>query len=141
MCGGCQPLAKLAELLDSVEDRPTLLLGLDRRHELHHGIGVVDDRVGTRLGRRGHSRQAIPYVGSDRVRLGNGGAGLCDALDLSRHANVEVMTHPSWSRDRELLLSDDWLHTLKDLPLRVFPSGSSPQGLPLRDFPSGTSSL
>jgi predicted glycoside hydrolase/deacetylase ChbG (UPF0249 family) len=54
-----------------------------------------------------------------------GGTGLGAALDLTGHANVEVMTHPAWPRDRELLLSDDWLQTLKDLPLRAFPSGTS----------------
>jgi predicted glycoside hydrolase/deacetylase ChbG (UPF0249 family) len=45
-----------------------------------------------------------------------GGAGLERLPDLARRTDVEVMVHPAWEDEREVLLSSDWRQTLAELP-------------------------
>jgi predicted glycoside hydrolase/deacetylase ChbG (UPF0249 family) len=46
-----------------------------------------------------------------------GGAGLEGALASARATSVEVMTHPGWGDEFELLRSDRWREALDGLPL------------------------
>jgi predicted glycoside hydrolase/deacetylase ChbG (UPF0249 family) len=45
-----------------------------------------------------------------------GGSGLDRLPALARSADVEVMTHPAWDDEREVLLSPRWLAMLAGLP-------------------------
>lgn len=44
-----------------------------------------------------------------------GGAGLERLPDLARRTDVELMVHPAWEDEREVLLSSDWRRTLAAL--------------------------
>lgn len=45
-----------------------------------------------------------------------GGEGLDRLPDLARSTDVEVMVHPAWEDEREVLLSPDWRQMLAGLP-------------------------
>jgi chitin disaccharide deacetylase len=44
-----------------------------------------------------------------------GGAGLERLPDLSRRSDIELMVHPAWDDEREILLSSAWRRTLASL--------------------------
>lgn len=46
-----------------------------------------------------------------------GGSGLEEVLDLAQHASVELMVHPHWEDEFELLMSDEWRAKIAGLPL------------------------
>lgn len=46
-----------------------------------------------------------------------GGSGLEEVLAMSRERTLEVMVHPHWEDEYELLMSDEWRQTLMGLPL------------------------
>lgn len=45
-----------------------------------------------------------------------GGSGLERLPDLARRTDVELMVHPAWADEREVLLSSAWRRTLAGLP-------------------------
>lgn len=49
-----------------------------------------------------------------------GGAGLEEALGLARERSVEVMVHPHWEDEFELLTSDEWKKAIAGLRLGSF---------------------
>ena len=49
-----------------------------------------------------------------------GGEGLQRTLELTRHASVELMVHPSRAEEYELLLSDAWGRAIAGVPLGSF---------------------
>jgi predicted glycoside hydrolase/deacetylase ChbG (UPF0249 family) len=51
---------------------------------------------------------------------GLGGSGLEEALALSGRTTVEIMVHPGWADQLELLLADDWSAALAGRPLGSF---------------------
>jgi hypothetical protein len=46
-----------------------------------------------------------------------GGEGLADILDMSDEVAVEIMTHPGWNDELEVLLSAEWQRALAGHPL------------------------
>lgn len=50
-----------------------------------------------------------PFVSLRDVHPALGGAGLGRLRELAGNGSVEVMTHPAWEDERELLLSAEWL--------------------------------
>ena len=57
-----------------------------------------------------------------------GGSGLEEALNRARTHSVEVMVHPHWEDEYELLGTDAWLQAIADLPLGSYadlPSGAA----------------
>ena len=49
-----------------------------------------------------------------------GGAGIAELLARSATDSVEIMTHPQWADELELLTSSQWLTALHDRPLGSF---------------------
>jgi predicted glycoside hydrolase/deacetylase ChbG (UPF0249 family) len=49
-----------------------------------------------------------------------GGRGLADLLELSRNESVEIMTHPGWDDELQLLLEPDWKRSLRPYPLASY---------------------
>jgi predicted glycoside hydrolase/deacetylase ChbG (UPF0249 family) len=49
-----------------------------------------------------------------------GGGGLEELLERSRSESVEIMTHPQWDDELELLASPEWRATLAGYPLGSF---------------------
>ncbi|HXS48301.1 MAG TPA: ChbG/HpnK family deacetylase [Solirubrobacterales bacterium] len=45
-----------------------------------------------------------------------GGDGLDALATLAQREDIEVMVHPAWQDEREILLSSEWLHLLQQLP-------------------------
>lgn len=50
---------------------------------------------------------------------GLGGDGLGGLVDGARHEDIEVMVHPAWEDEREILLSSSWLGLLQGLPTGI----------------------
>jgi predicted glycoside hydrolase/deacetylase ChbG (UPF0249 family) len=46
-----------------------------------------------------------------------GGHGLHELLELARDASVEIMVHPGWEDERNVLLAPDWEQALRGRPL------------------------
>jgi predicted glycoside hydrolase/deacetylase ChbG (UPF0249 family) len=64
---------------------------------------------------RGRFR-SMPFVSLRDLHPALGGVGLDGLVRLARAADVEVMVHPAWEDEREVLLSSAWRQLLEELP-------------------------
>jgi predicted glycoside hydrolase/deacetylase ChbG (UPF0249 family) len=59
---------------------------------------------------------SVPFVSIRDVHPDLGGVGLDRLAELARRADVEVMVHPAWPDEREVLGSTAWLDFVGSLP-------------------------
>jgi predicted glycoside hydrolase/deacetylase ChbG (UPF0249 family) len=60
--------------------------------------------------------RAARFVSLRDVHPELGGVGLAGLRELAAREDVEVMAHPAWGDEREVLLSTGWLRMLEELP-------------------------
>ena len=60
--------------------------------------------------------RSVRFVSLRDLHPDLGGAGLDRLADLARRDDVEVMVHPAWQEERQVLLSPGWLQLLASLP-------------------------
>lgn len=60
--------------------------------------------------------RSLPFYSLRDVHPSLGGAGFDFLRKLVKGGPVELMTHPAWDDERRLLLSEDWLRLLAELP-------------------------
>ncbi len=60
------------------------------------------------------------FVSISVIHPALGGAGLDELLDRSATDSVEIMVHPQWTAEFELLTSPEWLTALRGRPLGSF---------------------
>jgi len=60
--------------------------------------------------------RSVRFVSLRDLHPDLGGAGLDRLADLARRDDVEVMVHPAWQEERQVLLSPGWLRLLASLP-------------------------
>jgi predicted glycoside hydrolase/deacetylase ChbG (UPF0249 family) len=60
--------------------------------------------------------RSVRFVSLRDLHPDLGGTGLDRLADLARRDDVEVMVHPAWEEERQVLLSSDWLQRLASLP-------------------------
>ena len=60
--------------------------------------------------------RSAPFFSLRDLHPALGGVGLERLRELVRRGPVEVMTHPAWEDERRVLLSEDWLRLLAELP-------------------------
>ena len=56
--------------------------------------------------------RSVPFVSLRDVHPALGGVGLEGTMRLAREGDVELMVHPAWEDERELLLSNAWRRLL-----------------------------
>jgi predicted glycoside hydrolase/deacetylase ChbG (UPF0249 family) len=85
----------------------------------HDFAGRLGDspKVLRRSWMRGRFTTPDSFVSIRSIHPRLGGSGLEDALAGSRERTVEVMVHPHWDDEYELLMSDEWKQALAGLPL------------------------
>jgi len=129
--------AQLSEFQRVFGHEPT---HIDSHHHIHGSVAFVSSQreipLGTRM-RRNFTRDANlsdndrkaawmralidSKVITRRYRTTNSlipiGTGIAPELPrLVRGRSIEVVTHPYWPSDREILLSDEWLSALANVP-------------------------
>lgn len=60
--------------------------------------------------------RSVRFVSLRDLHPDLGGTGLDRFADLARRDDVEVMVHPAWQEEQQVLLSPDWLQLLASLP-------------------------
>ncbi len=60
--------------------------------------------------------RSVRFVSLRDLHPDLGGTGLDRLADLARREDVEVMVHPAWQEERQVLLSTGWLRLLASLP-------------------------
>lgn len=63
-----------------------------------------------------HRFHSVPFVSLRDLHPALGGVGLERLAPLARDGDVEVMVHPAWGDEREVLLSSAWRQLLSTLP-------------------------
>ncbi|MGV1048318.1 MAG: ChbG/HpnK family deacetylase [Solirubrobacterales bacterium] len=63
-----------------------------------------------------HRFRSVPFVSLRDLHPALGGVGLERLAPLARGGDVELMVHPGWEDEREVLLSAAWLRLLGELP-------------------------
>ncbi len=85
---------------------------------------VAGQRSSTKRAYRGilnlivrHRFHSVPFVSLRDLHPRLGGVGLDGLVRLVRDgADIEVMVHPAWEDEREVLLSSQWRRLLEELP-------------------------
>jgi predicted glycoside hydrolase/deacetylase ChbG (UPF0249 family) len=60
--------------------------------------------------------RSVRFVSLRDLHPDLGGTGLDRLADLARRDDIEVMVHPAWQEERQVLLSPGWLRLLASLP-------------------------
>jgi predicted glycoside hydrolase/deacetylase ChbG (UPF0249 family) len=60
--------------------------------------------------------RSVPFLSMRDLHPALGGAGLDHLAVLARRTDIEVMVHPAWEDERQVLLSAEWLQMLAGLP-------------------------
>jgi chitin disaccharide deacetylase len=59
--------------------------------------------------------RSVRFLSLRDVHPALGGSGIDRLPELVRRTDLELMTHPAWGDEREVLLSSEWRHTLAGL--------------------------
>ena len=93
------------------------IAGLREAHALAAGRSRAKTTYRAAVNRAIRARfRSVPFFSLRDLHPALGGSGLDRLRELARRGPVEVMTHPAWEDERQVLLSEDWLRLLGELP-------------------------